>query len=713
MREKRNESEGQTGGGTLEYARLITERQLEQALEKQRRTGKKLWEILMSDLSLKSIKELMTYEMGPKGKKLKEVMLESGWTTEKELEEALAAEEETGLKIGEVLLDKGLLTRTQLGKALIEQERTGYPLGRVLMNMGFVNAKQLSDALRFKIPVVATKQRRERMVESLLKTGEVSRERLEETVRESETTGRDLGEILVEKGLITAQELGKVLEKELGVPYVSLTTYEIEPEMARLLPESMVRSRRVLPLRKEGERLVTAMVDPKDISTIDDLSMITGFQIDPVLVWDKQLEVVINKYYGEDTSPKRTPPRQVPTNIEEGKERLSELIESVSVVNVVASIIEGAIHSEATDIHLEPQAGDMRVRYRIDGMLYDIMTIPKNIEAGLISRIKILADMDVTQRRLPQDGHFSMDIREKKYDMRIATLPTSLGERLVIRLLNPSNVILGLKQLGLSSKDYAKIEALIYKPNGIFLVTGPIGCGKTTTLYAALNQINILSDSIVTIEDPIEYQLPGINQVQVDYKIERTFANTLRAVLRQDVNTLLVGEIRDVETAHIAVRAGVTGHLVFTTLHTRDAVGAVTTLVNFDIPPFLVASSVIGIVAQRLVRKICPHCQEEYEPGESLLKEIGAEGKIVPGTKFSRGRGCSYCYHTGYHGRTGVFEVLSVSENIKDLIIKHASEADVVRAAMAEGMTTLYEDTLDKIKNKITSVEELIRTVHI
>ncbi len=458
---------------------------------------------------------------------------------------------------------------------------------------------------------------------------------------------------------------------------------------------------------------MTAMVDPKDISTIDDLSMITGFQIDPVLVWDKQLEVVINKYYGKDTSPKRTPPQQAHINIEEGKERLSELIESVSVVNVVASIIEGAIHSEATDIHLEPQAGDMRVRYRIDGMLYDIMTIPKNIEAGLISRIKILADMDVTQRRLPQDGHFSMDIKEKKYDMRIATLPTSLGERLVIRLLNPSNVILGLKQLGLNSKDYAKIESLIYKPNGIFLVTGPIGCGKTTTLYAALNQINILSDSIVTIEDPIEYQLPGINQVQVDYKIERTFANTLRAVLRQDVNTLLVGEIRDVETAHIAVRAGVTGHLVFTTLHTRDAVGAITTLVNFDIPPFLVAGSVIGIVAQRLVRKICPHCQEEYEPGESLLKEIGAEGKIAPGTKFSRGLGCSYCYHTGYHGRTGVFEVLSVSENIKDLIIKHASEADVVRAAMAEGMTPLYEDTLDKIKNKITSVEELIRTVHI
>ena len=722
---------------TTEHVQSITERQLEEALEKQRRSGKSLWEILMSDLSLKSIKELLTYRLMPKDKPIGKYVVESGYATQEELGELVQDEEDKGaLRTGEVLIDKGLITRAQLGEALIEQERTGHHITRVLLNLGYVNTKQLSDTLRGDAPHVEVKLRREKIVDAVLKRDLIQHEDLMEMNREAENTGRDLAEMLVESGVVSANELGKILEDELGVRYVSLSHYDIDSDVANMLPESLVRGRHALPVSIKDGKLQVAMSDPEDISVIDDISMITGYDVEPLLVWDHQLQNAIRRYRGDgeeqesegrETAAKGTTrkrrgkkdevrgevqkhdrrPKQVKT---EGK-RLDELVESVSVVNLVASIVEGAINSEATDIHLEPQEGHLRVRYRIDGMLYDVMTIPEAVHEGILSRVKILANMDITQKRLPQDGHFSMDIKDRTYDMRIATLPTSLGERLVIRLLNPANVLLGMKQLGLSSDDYQKADSLIHQPSGMFMVTGPIGSGKTTTLYGALNQINVLSDSIVTIEDPIEYQLPGINQVQVDPRIDRTFARVLRSVLRQDVNTMLVGEIRDTETAHIAVRAAVTGHLVFTTLHTRNAVGAIMTLINFDVPRFLITNSVTGIVNQRLVRLVCPHCKQEYTPGEQLLKELEIDPEEGKDLKFVRGTGCSACYHTGYHGRTGIFEVLLVTDRIKDLILARASEEEVVEAAREEGMSLLYDDAIDKLKRQITSAEEVVRTV--
>lgn len=702
----------------LKHARLITEHQMEEALDRQKKTGRGLLDILMQDLSLKTAKDLLTYEIHlskhPEPKQLKEVMVESGWVTEKELEEALSTESKTGLAIGEALVEKNVITRMQLGKALIEQERTGHSLWRTLINLGFANAKQISDALRLELPSVAVKHRKEYIVEGILSEKLIPREKLEEMVAESEKSGKDFGELLVSNGLISSKELARILESEIGVPYVDLSTYEIDGEVVDLLPESFVRSRRVLPLRREAGKLVVAMLDPKSVSTIDDLRMISGRQIDAMLaIGSRQLDAAIDRVYGKKEMPPAKEKHGKKPVVEIGKEevRLDELVESVSVVNLVASVIEGAIHSEATDVHLEPQEPEMRVRYRIDGLLYDVMTIPRNIEAGLISRLKILSNMDITQKRLPQDGHFSMEIGGETYDMRIATLPTSLGEKLVVRLLNPKNVFMGLKQLGLDAEDYAKVDSLIHEPYGLFLTTGPIGCGKTTTLYAALNQINILTDSIVTIEDPIEYELPGINQVQVDYKINRTFANTLRAVLRQDVDTLLVGEVRDVETAQIASGAAVTGHLVFSTLHTNDAVGAISRLAHLQVPHFLISTSIIGIVAQRLVRKICAHCREEYEPGDAVLEETGLKGKIKPGTRLSRGKGCSYCYHTGYRGRTGIFEVLMVNERIRELILRHASEAEIRQAVISEGMRTLFENAAEKVKDGVTTPEELMWTV--
>ncbi|MBT4820551.1 MAG: type II/IV secretion system protein, partial [Lentisphaerae bacterium] len=496
------------------------------------------------------------------------------------------------------------------------------------------------------------------------------------------------------------------------VPYVNLTLCEIAPDDARLLPEELSRNYCVIPTKKEADRLSVAMADPKEVSTIDDLSMLTGCEIAPLLAWRADIHDAINRFFPDGTVGKEESAEQASASVKDVREEgLDALVESASVTDLVASIVEGAIHAEATDIHLEPQTKDLRVRYRIDGMLYDVMTVPQSIQAPLISRVKILAKMDITQKRAPQDGHFAMLIGEREFDMRIATLPTSLGERLVIRLLNPANLFLGLKQLGLSQDAFEQVERLIHSPNGMILVTGPIGSGKTTTQYAALNQINILTDSIVTIEDPIEYELPGINQVQVDARTDCTFANILRAVLRQDVNKLLVGEIRDRETAAIAVRASVTGHLVFTTLHTRDAVGAITNLVNLDVPRFLIAGSVLAIVNQRLVRKICQNCKEEYSPEERVLRDLGYKGDIPDDLIFARGRGCNACYHTGYRGRTGIFEVLSMTEEIRGLVRGNAPEADIMAAAMTAGGRSLLSDAMRKVKKQITSVDEVARTV--
>ncbi len=718
-------AEFQEEQGAEQHARYITEQQLEEAVEKQRGTGKSLWEILMSQLSLKSIKDLMTYEIWPRGESLRNVMVRNGHTTEEELNRIVVQEEREGLRVGDILIDRGVISRAQLGKALIEQERSGHPLTRVLLNKGYVNAKQLSDALRLDRPTVAPKLHRQKVFEAVRNSGEIGEEHLHELEVQARNAGSDLAEVLVQEGYLSANKLGELLGQHLGAPYVNLSHHDIDEQIARMLPENVVRTRRALPIEYEDGKIQVAMTDPDDVTAIDDISMISGCKVTPLLTWEKQLEQAITRVFGSGESP---PARQLGRRVKEKKEaesaktpepvrqdtsanRMDELVESVSVVNLVGSILEGAINANATDVHLEPQAEHLRVRYRIDGVLYDVMTIPQAVQAGVVSRVKILANMDITVHRVPQDGHYSIEIGESAYDMRIATLPTSQGERLVIRLLNPQNIFLGLKQLGLSATDYERVESLIYQPHGMFLATGPIGAGKTTTLYAAVNRVNVLSDSIVTIEDPIEYELPGINQVQVEPKANRTFSNVLRALLRQDVDTMLVGEIRDIETANIATRAAVTGHSLYTSMHTRDTVSAITSLTNLGISPFLVASAVTGIVNQRLVRRVCPQCSEEYTPSRELLNELGLPPDNPENMKFVHGQGCSACYHTGYHGRIGVFEVLVLTDRIKELIMNGATEQHIQRAAVEEGMTTLHNDAVAKLREQITSAEDVIRTV--
>ena len=402
----------------------------------------------------------------------------------------------------------------------------------------------------------------------------------------------------------------------------------------------------------------------------------------------------------------------IPQSYRDAVRRVIEVDDTATAVQIVNAIFAGAIEARATDIHIEPQVPRMRVRYRIDGMLFDVLTVPQPLETSLISRIKVLADMNITERRLPQDGRLSCYLDGQEYNMRVATIPTAYGEKLVLRLLIKSNVLTGLKQLGLEPDDEQHLRSLIAKPQGMILVTGPIGSGKTTTLYAALNEVNILTNNIVTIEDPVEYQLTGINQVEVDTKIGLTFAGGLRSILRQDADILMVGEIRDVETATVAVRAALTGQQLFSTLHTVDAPSAITTLENFGIQPYLIASALSGVIAQRLVRRICTACRRWYTPSPAVLRHLG----LKPGQRewqFAYGTGCETCYYTGYLGRTGLFEILRVSETVRHMIIARESEHALKTAAIDEGMHTLQQSGITKIIQGMTTPQEVMREVYL
>lgn len=386
--------------------------------------------------------------------------------------------------------------------------------------------------------------------------------------------------------------------------------------------------------------------------------------------------------------------------------------ETATAVQLVNTILEGAVRARATDIHIEPHTPRMRVRYRIDGLLFDVLAVPQALEMPIISRLKILANMNITERRLPQDGRIAIRLVDQEYNLRVATIPTVHGEKLVLRLLVQSSVLTGLKQLGLEPEDERRLRSLIAKPQGMILATGPVGSGKTTTLYAALNEVNVLTRNIITIEDPVEYQLVGINQLEVDTKIGLTFATGLRSILRQDADIMMVGEIRDIETATVAVRAALTGQQLFSTLHTIDAPSAITTLENFGIQPYLLSSALSGVVAQRLVRRICEACKQWYTPNPVVLRQLGLSTTVAE-VRFAYGAGCQACYHTGYRGRTGLFEILLIHETLRRLIMERASEQELKTVAIREGMNTLQQSGLKKILQGLTTPQEVMREVYL
>ena len=551
--------------------------------------------------------------------------------------------------------------------------------------------------------------------EILKEMGLVSDKDFEAAYEEQKKTGEAIGAILVRRGVITSDQLCEGLAKQYNLPTIHLAEIEIPEAVIKKVSLSLARRHRIIPLKHEGETITLAVAAPLDLPSLDKLRLLFKAKIEEVLVPEKDFEKALQKYYGEEEENIGSMIEEISesdiTFVSKTTEELTEeeLAQEAPIVKLVNLLILDAFRSRASDIHIEPLEDKFRIRYRIDGILHEVPGPPMRLKGPVISRVKLLAGMDIAEKRLPQDGHIKSDVGGKSIDLRVSTLPAFYGESVVLRILDKSSVLIGLGELGFSPEDGKTFERLIEMPNGIILVTGPTGSGKTTTLYACLNTINRPDRKLITVEDPVEYQLEGINQVQVKPQIGLTFAAGLRHILRQAPDVIMVGEIRDRETADIAVTAALTGHLVFSTLHTNDAPGAVTRLIDMGIKPFLVASSVQAIMAQRLVRTICPKCKTTYQPHLEGLKEAGLLGKDLSQVTFYQGKGCSECQHTGYKGRIGIFELLLVNDVIRELILSRSSSAQIREKAMEMGMKTLRQDGLIKAMQGLTTITEVAR----
>jgi general secretion pathway protein E len=543
----------------------------------------------------------------------------------------------------------------------------------------------------------------------------LSSEHLEEALRIQKEKGGRLGEILIRLRYIKEEELLQALGTQLDLPYMGrLDKTQIDESLVKLIPIGFAKRHEIIPLRNNTPKALVATSNPLNLSALDDLRVILGRDVQVTISSPAEILNCIHQVYER---PSDSAEQVIETlnvdNLDELASGLNEpvdLLEAVDeapIIRLVNSLLFEAVKRKASDIHLEPFERELAVRYRIDGILYNILTTPKRLQPSITSRIKIMAGMNIAEKRLPQDGRIGIKIAGRDVDIRVSCIPTAFGERLVLRLLDKTHLLLSLEELGLDSDKLRQLGQLIHMSHGIVLVTGPTGSGKTTTLYAALNTINSPDKNIITIEDPIEYQLKGIGQMQVNPKIDLTFANGLRSILRQDPDVIMVGEIRDMETAEIAIHASLTGHLVFSTLHTNDSAGAITRLLDMGIEPFLVSSSVVAIIAQRLVRVVCLDCRLGYPPPKEELEKLGL--KNVSREVFYRGKGCTACMNTGYRGRTGIYEVLMLDDEIRGLILSKTDANSIKNRAVEKGMTTLKQDGSAKVIKGVTTTEEVLR----
>ncbi|MDO8535449.1 MAG: ATPase, T2SS/T4P/T4SS family [Candidatus Omnitrophota bacterium] len=549
----------------------------------------------------------------------------------------------------------------------------------------------------------------------LISKGLINMETLERALLDQERHKNLLGETLIKLGLITADQFYTVLADQLGVEYVQLGQIRIDTSVIDEIPAKFACHYELMPIKIEDNVITVAMVNPMDIHTIDDIKLLLKKEIKTVLASRVDILEAIKKYYGvgAETIEKITPETSQEKIISVQYQETQDLIESAedaSIIKFVNQVLLEAYRDRATDVHIEPFEDELMVRYRIDGVLHEtkVPQTIKNFQSAIISRIKIMANLNIAERRLPQDGRIRIKIGDDKVDLRVSIMPTPFGESVMIRILS-SNVLFGMEKLGLLKPDLEILEKMIKKPHGIIFVTGPTGSGKTTTLYASLSKINDKDKKIITIEDPIEYQLKGIMQMQVQPKIGFTFANALRSMLRHDPDVMMVGEVRDFETAEITIRVALTGHLVFSTIHTNDAAGGVTRLVDMGVEPFLVASAVECFIAQRLVRVICDKCKREFTPDKEILKELGVSRLNLSKVKICEGKGCEACRFTGYKGRTAIYEILVMSEPIRELVLKRSSSDQIKKKAISLGMRTLRQDGWEKIKAGITTPGEVIR----
>jgi len=564
-------------------------------------------------------------------------------------------------------------------------------------------------------------QNRQRLGDILVQTGIITPEQLAEALDEQKHSGERLGNVLVKKGYLTEQRLIEVLEFQLGIPHVVLAKRQISADTIALVPEALARKYRIFPVERIGDRLILGMVDPTDVFAIDELRLSLKMEIQPVIVTEEDLNRAFNQYFGMTTSVQEVF-KDLDVQIEEESSDepqadLEALVEEAPIVRLVNLIITQAVKERASDIHMEPTERDLIIRYRIDGKLKQMMTSPKNTQAAIISRVKIISGMNIAERRLPQDGRIQMRVEGIPIDLRVSCLPTIFGEKIVMRILFKDNVLMKMEKLGFLPETLKRFRTIYNQPHGIILVTGPTGSGKSTTLSAVLNELNSPEENIMTVEDPVEYQIPGVNQVQVNVKAGLTFASALRAFLRQDPDIIMVGEIRDKETAQIATQAALTGHLVLSTLHTNDAPSTVTRLIDMGIEPFMVASTLIGVLAQRLIRGVCPECKTSYLlDKDHMYYEVVA--KSLPEYRpeqlvFWKGAGCRQCNGTGYAKRLAIHEVLLINSELKRLIVKNVP-ADVLKeAAVRNGMDTLFVDGLRKALEGKTTLEEVFGAAYI
>ena len=578
-----------------------------------------------------------------------------------------------------------------------------------------------------------------RIGELLLKEKRITPDQLQEALNYQKANGGKLGYHLVKLGIVQDEEITSLLSKQYGVPSINLTEFEIDPSVIRLVPAETAQKYQILPLSRSGATLTIAMTDPTNVFAMDDIKFMTGYNVEPVVASEVAMLDAIQKYYslgkpgsnGQQQSALELASRvledmpQIDATDVEVLEELEEISvealakqgEEAPVVRLVNVMLMSAIHKGASDIHIEPYEKELRIRYRVDGVLYNIMAPPMKFRDPIASRVKIMAKLDIAEKRLPQDGRIKIRYNDnghsKEIDFRVSSLPTLFGEKIVLRLLDRDKLMLDMTRLGFEADALAKYEEAIQRPWGMVLVTGPTGSGKTNTLYSSISRINKAETNILTAEDPIEFNLAGINQVQIKEGIGLNFAAALRSFLRQDPNIILVGEIRDFETAEIAVKAALTGHLVLSTLHTNDAPSTINRLMNMGVEPFLVASSVNLICAQRLVRRVCPACREPSPVPVPALVKIGFSPEEAASATPMRGRGCEACSSTGYKGRIGLYEVMEMTDDMRELVLVGASAIELRRKAIEEGMVTLRQSGLKKIKDGVTTIEEVLReTVH-
>ncbi len=549
----------------------------------------------------------------------------------------------------------------------------------------------------------------------LVEQHKLSPEDLERALPAQKTTGESLGKVLVNLGYISEEELYKTLARQLDLDYFSLAEYKKSPPFGLQIPFKFIQEHKFLLLEMEDHKLTVAMSDPLDLATIDALKLCSGCRVKVVISKESEIIEAIERHYGSGTSAMEKIIDDIPEDelggveiqADEDIKHLRDMAQEAPVIKLVNLIISKAVGNKASDIHYECYEEKLKVRYRIDGVLHDVESPPKRLQAAIISRIKIMGEMNIAERRLPQDGRIRLRVMGRKIDLRVSTVPTIHGESVVMRILDRSSIMMSLEDLGFPSESKHGFQSLIKKPHGIILVTGPTGSGKTTTLYAALDKLNSTDKKIITIEDPIEYQLSGVNQIQVKPKIGLSFASGLRTIVRQDPDILMVGEIRDLETAEIAIQSALTGHMVFSTLHTNDAPGAITRLLDMGVEHYLVSSCLEGLLAQRLVRVICNSCKKTVKADENTRQLMDSENggdRVI-----YKGEGCHDCGSTGYQGRTGIYELLIVTDEIRQLILRKTSTNIIRQEAISQGMVALRDDGWDKVRKGVTTVEEVLR----